>query len=305
MWKKRDLHSMRFRKWLNTCEYGDGGKRSFAWTAKQHSGGEERVIECRPMYSSHLMGLVENMNKEVCGLARRFRIYHREKATLEVTIESPLLPRLVRLSAWIVRRCEVRWKSGILQAQGTQLHFQNCDLWRGDVVQCAEDCRSHETRRSLAHRDLVGRLRSQRCEHIIGMETVAMEIAHGYRFDTRRSTTEMYQDHLFESRHPSRTGGDGTPAFLVCTTSALRFGMRMLSPDEPIAMYLPPGEEEPGYMWQMKGAMYGTRRALRLFPEHTKPGSWLQVTKGWSAGLLLLGDRHDGCSSRRRCHHRR
>ena len=45
---------------------------------------------------------------------------------------------------------------------------------------------------------------------------------------------------------------------------------RMLSPDEPFAMDLPRGEEEPGYMWQMKGAMYGTRRASRLFPEHTK-----------------------------------
>ena len=163
---------------------------------------------------------------------------------------------------------------------------------------------------------LVGRLRSQRCEHIIGMETwpactqnvAAMEIAHGYRFDTRRSTTQMYQDHLFESRHSSRTGGAGTPASLVCTTSALRFGMRMFFPDEPIEMYLPPGEEEPGYMWQMKGAMYGTRRASRLFPEHTKTGplgSWLQVSQGWSAGPLLLGDRHDGCSSRRRYHHRR
>ena len=46
-------------------------------------------------------------------------------------------------------------------------------------------------------------------------------------------------------------------------------------------------------MWQMKRAMYGTRRASRIFQEHMKTGplgSWLQVTEGWSAGLLLLGD---------------
>ena len=35
-------------------------------------------------------------------------------------------------------------------------------------------------------------------------------------------------------------------------------------------MYLPRGEEEAGYMWQMKRAMCGTRRASRLFQEHLK-----------------------------------
>ena len=32
----------------------------------------------------------------------------------------------------------------------------------------------------------------------------------------------------------------------------------------------PRGEEEAGYMWQMKLAMHGTRRASRLFQEHMK-----------------------------------
>ena len=32
----------------------------------------ETVIECRPNYSSPSMGLVENMNKELCGLVRCF-----------------------------------------------------------------------------------------------------------------------------------------------------------------------------------------------------------------------------------------
>ena len=35
-------------------------------------------------------------------------------------------------------------------------------------------------------------------------------------------------------------------------------------------MCTPRGEEETGYMWQLKRAMYGTRRASRLFQEHIK-----------------------------------
>ena len=35
-------------------------------------------------------------------------------------------------------------------------------------------------------------------------------------------------------------------------------------------MHPPRGEEEAGYMWQMKRAMYGAGRASRLFQEHMK-----------------------------------
>ena len=48
------------------------------------------------------------------------------------------------------------------------------------------------------------------------------------------------------------------------------FWHSQLPHDEPIAMYLPRGKEEAGYMWQMKRAMYGTTRAARLFQEHMK-----------------------------------
>ena len=54
------------------------------------------------------MGPVENMNKKLCGLLRCFRIYLREKAKLEITTESPLLPWLVRHSGWILSRYAVR-----------------------------------------------------------------------------------------------------------------------------------------------------------------------------------------------------
>ena len=60
----------------------------------RHARSEETVIECLPKYSSPSMGPVENMNKELCGLVRCFRIYLREKAKTEITTESPLLPWL-------------------------------------------------------------------------------------------------------------------------------------------------------------------------------------------------------------------
>ena len=76
--------------------------------ASQHARSEETVIECRPKSSSPSMGPVENMNKELCGLVRCFRIYLRGKAKLEITTESPLLPWLVRHCRWILSRYAVR-----------------------------------------------------------------------------------------------------------------------------------------------------------------------------------------------------
>ena len=68
--------------------------------AEQDAKSEETVIECRPKNSSPSMGLVENMNKELCGLVRCFRIYLREKGKMEITTESPLLPWLVGHCVW-------------------------------------------------------------------------------------------------------------------------------------------------------------------------------------------------------------
>ena len=76
--------------------------------AIQHARNEETVIECRPKYSSPSVGPVENMNKELCGLVSCFRIYLREKAKMEITTESPLLPWLVRHCGWIESRYAVR-----------------------------------------------------------------------------------------------------------------------------------------------------------------------------------------------------
>ena len=76
--------------------------------AIQHARSEETVIECRPKYSSPSMGPVENMNKELCGLVRCFRTYLREKAKMEITTVSPLLPWLVRKWVDLELRCRER-----------------------------------------------------------------------------------------------------------------------------------------------------------------------------------------------------
>ena len=76
--------------------------------AIQHDRSEETVIECRPKYSSPSIGPVEYMNKELSGHVSVFRIYLREKAKLEITTESPVLPWLVRHCGWISSRYAVR-----------------------------------------------------------------------------------------------------------------------------------------------------------------------------------------------------
>ena len=49
--------------------------------AIQHARSEETVIECGPKYSSPSMGLVENMNKELCGLCEMFSHLLEKKKT--------------------------------------------------------------------------------------------------------------------------------------------------------------------------------------------------------------------------------
>ena len=76
--------------------------------AIQYARSEETVIECRPKYSSPLMGPVENMNKELCGLVRCFPIYLRENESRDHDCESPLLPWLDRHCGWILCRYDAR-----------------------------------------------------------------------------------------------------------------------------------------------------------------------------------------------------
>ena len=100
---------------------------------------------------------------------------------------------------------------------------------------------------------------------------VAMEVAHGARFDTFAGTAPLKCIKIIISRAASikNVRGQHTRVLALFDIS-VAFWHALLPEDEPIAMYPPRGEEEAGYMWQMKRAMYGTRRASRLFQEHMK-----------------------------------
>ena len=100
---------------------------------------------------------------------------------------------------------------------------------------------------------------------------VAMEVAHGVRFDAFAGTALLKCIKIITSSAASiknTRGGDSRVLALYDISGA--FWHALLPEDEPIAMYPPRGEEEAGYMWQVKRAMYGTRRASRLFQEHMK-----------------------------------
>ena len=100
---------------------------------------------------------------------------------------------------------------------------------------------------------------------------VAMEVAHGVRFDTFAGTALLKCIKIIISKAASikKKPEENTHMCLHCTTSALRSGST--SARGRADCDVPPrGEEEAGCMWQMKRAMYGTRRASRPFQEHMK-----------------------------------
>ena len=100
---------------------------------------------------------------------------------------------------------------------------------------------------------------------------VAMEVAHGARFDTFAGTAPLKCIKIIISRAASikNVRGQHTCVLAFFDTS-VAFWRALLPEDEPIAMYPPRGEDEAGYMWQMERSMCGTRRASRLFQEHMK-----------------------------------
>ena len=99
----------------------------------------------------------------------------------------------------------------------------------------------------------------------------AMEVAHGARFDTFAGTAPLKCIKIIILRVGSikNVRGQHTRVLALYDIS-VAFWHALLPEDEPIAMYPPRGEEEAGYMWQMERAVYGTRRASRLFQEHMK-----------------------------------
>ena len=99
---------------------------------------------------------------------------------------------------------------------------------------------------------------------------VAMEVAHGVRLDTFASTAPLKCIKIITSTAASiKNTRGGHSRVLALYDISVAFWHALLPEDESIAMY-PPREEEAGYIWQMKRAMFGTRRSSRLFQEHMK-----------------------------------
>ena len=106
---------------------------------------------------------------------------------------------------------------------------------------------------------------------LVRSRLVAMEVAHGIRLDTIAGTAPLKCIRIIISRAASIKNERGRHTrVLALYDMSVAFWHAQLPHDEPIAMYPPRGEEEAGYMWQTQRAMYGTRRASRLFQEHMK-----------------------------------
>ena len=107
---------------------------------------------------------------------------------------------------------------------------------------------------------------SSRPLNCMGSRFVAVGVAHGIRLYTyrRHSTWKMHQDDHLEGCVGRHT------RVLALYDSSDAFWHALPPHDEPTAISPPRGEEEAGYMWQVKRATFKTRRASRLFQEHMK-----------------------------------
>ena len=140
--------------------------------AIEHVRSEETVIECPPMCSSPSMGPVENTNEELCWLVRCFRRYlrERERAKMDITTESPLLPRLVRHCGWILSRYVVRvdGRTGYSRLKGREFTVGTAIF--GEAMKTAG-----LTKLGDRWRTSIWLAKSDRSdEHIIGLETGAV-----------------------------------------------------------------------------------------------------------------------------------
>ena len=82
---------------------------------------------------------------------------------------------------------------------------------------------------------------------------VAMEVAHGIRFETFAGTAPLKCIKIIISRAASIKNDTGRHTrVLAMYDISVAFWHAQLPLDEPIAMYPPCGEEEAGYMWGVK-----------------------------------------------------
>ena len=120
---------------------------------------------------------------------------------------------------------------------------------------------------------------------------VAMEVAHGVRFDTFAGTTPLKCVKNIISRAASIKNVRGRHSgVLALYNISVPFWHAQLPEDDPVAMCPPRGEEEARHIWQLKRAMYGSRRASRLFRqahERSSQKSRICSTQGMSPSLSL------------------
>eukprot|EP00971_Amphidinium_carterae_P079080 1564619-Amphidinium_carterae.1 len=73
-------------------------------TKREHT----TVLEHSPRYSSASMGAIENVNKEVSGLVRVYRLMLKDKAKVEINVSSMVLPWMVRHAGWVISHYHIR-----------------------------------------------------------------------------------------------------------------------------------------------------------------------------------------------------
>jgi len=111
--------------------------------------------------------------------------------------------------------------------------------------------------------------RSQDGEPVVRSRCVAMEFNMYDRLDVYAGTPPLKFIKMILSRaaHKRRNGIEDYTRVLGFYDVVTAFWHADLPLDEPIAVIPPRGEELDGYVWQMRKAMYGTRRASQLFLE--------------------------------------
>ena len=117
----------------------------------------------------------------LCGLVRCFRIYLREKAKMEITTESPLLPWLVRHCGWILSRYAVRadGRTGYSRLKGRE-YTAGVPIF-GEAIWYKLPKTDDLTKLDDRWRTVIWLGKSDRSDgHIIGLETGAV-LARSFR----------------------------------------------------------------------------------------------------------------------------
>ena len=243
--------------------------------AIQHARSEATVIECRPKYSSPSMG-VESEDIEPAVSSRAHATAAPISHVAGLLVCSHFIPVDEILVSYVATH-EIDDRPVYDHKTGERLSPHLVKVGR----QTEHDAM---IRHQLFERVPIAMARGKKvgCRWLdetkegatgpfVRSRLVAMEVAHGVRFDAFAGTAPLKCIKIIISRAASiKNTRGGHPRLLALYDISVAFWHALLPEDEPIAMYPPCGEEEAAYMWQMKRAMYGTRRASRLFQEHMK-----------------------------------